>query len=366
MLAEEILLVNDGSVLLKMIGGLLESKGYPLHLTDSPEKALELLSSRNIKLVVMKMNGSHTNRLAVGHMVKELNGGAKLIIMGEASHLPADIFEMEADDYVLLPCRFAEIWRRLGAALQAEPPPRQTVEPLEEDLPHPVNRRVLYNLGIMFHDLRGLITSVDEGLKTLRRRTHGRLADELEGVFQDTFRKNRTLVSVADEFLQKFQGRSTVQPSHNLVDLREDVVAPILAELQVEIQNKGITLDDRLASLPPGRQIIRGDRVALKSIFRNLLNNAITHGGAGCTICIDGDEAPEHFRLQVQNTGAQLPPHHQEKLFSGRQRPRDPGRRVGLGLYLGRQLMRSHGGDISCEPGRLGPNFILTLPRAHF
>jgi hypothetical protein len=30
MLAEEILLVNDGSLLLKMIGGLLESKGYPL------------------------------------------------------------------------------------------------------------------------------------------------------------------------------------------------------------------------------------------------------------------------------------------------------------------------------------------------
>jgi len=54
MLAEEILLVNDGSVLLKMIGGLLESKGYALHLTDSPEEAQELLSSRNIMLVVMK------------------------------------------------------------------------------------------------------------------------------------------------------------------------------------------------------------------------------------------------------------------------------------------------------------------------
>jgi hypothetical protein len=32
----------------------------------------------------------------------------------------------------------------------------------------------------MFHDLRGLLTSIDEGLKTLRRRTHGRLTDELE------------------------------------------------------------------------------------------------------------------------------------------------------------------------------------------
>jgi signal transduction histidine kinase len=363
MLVEEILVVNDGSLLLKMIGGLLESKGYHLNLTDSSEDALELLSSRNISLVVMKLNGRQTDRLAVLHMVKELNGGAKLVIVGESTDLPAEIFEIDAADYILLPCRMAEIRRRLFAVLQPEP--ASPARPLDQDLAHPVNRRVLHNLGLMFHDVRGLLTSIDEGLKTLRRRTNGRLTDELEPVFQETFRKSRTLINLADEFLQKFQNRRSGLSSPNPVDLRKDVVDPVLGELQHEVRKNCITLDNRLALLPPAQQIIQGDRVSLKSIFRNLLQNAITHGGYGCTIILELDEAPGHFRLQVQNTGTPLPPSQQERLFSGISKSSDRGRGMGLGLYLGRQIMRSHGGDISCEPGRLGPNFILTLPRTH-
>jgi CheY-like chemotaxis protein len=363
MLAAEILMVNDGSRLLKMIGGLLENKGYRLNLTDSSEEALELLSSRNIMLVVMKINGRQTDRLALLHMVKELHGKAKLTILGESTHLPADIFEVDADDYILLPCRIAEIWRRLISSIKTAP--CQPALPLESDLPHPLNQRVINNLGLMFHDLRGLLTSVDEGLKTLRRRTNGKLAGELENVFQETFRKSRTLISMADEFLQKFQNRPEILSSANLVDLREDVVGPILEELKDEVRHNGITLDNRLALLPPAQQIIRGDRVALKSIFRNLLQNAITYGGFGCTICIEVDEAPSHFRLQVQNSGSHLPHGQQETLFSGMNQSCDQGQGLGLGLYLGRQIMRSQGGDISCEPGQLGPNFILTLPRAY-
>ncbi len=363
MRTEEILLVNDGSLLLKMLGGLLEKKGYLLNLTDSSEEALELLSSRQIKLVVMKVNGRQADRLALAHMVKELHGGAGLIIMGEARRLPADIFEIDAADYILLPCRIADIWRRLASSLKGAP--RPTAASGENSPPHPVNRRVFQNLGLMFHDLRGLLTSVDEGLKTVRRRTHGRLAGELEDVFQETFRKSRTLISMADEFLQKFQNRPEVLPATHLVDLRGEVVGPVLEELKDEMRRHHITLDNRLALLSPTRQIIRGDRVALKSIFRNLLANAITNGGHGCTITLEVDEAPGHFRLQVQNTGSHLTPGQQEQVFTGMNRSADHGRGLGLGLYLGRQIMRSHGGDISCEPGRQGPNFILTLPRAH-
>jgi DNA-binding response OmpR family regulator len=119
MLAEEILMVNDGSLLLKLMGSLLESKGYHLSLTDSPEEALVLLSTRNVVLAVLKLNGRQTDRLAVAHLVKELNDGTDLVIVGESTDLPAEIFEIDADDYILLPCRAVEIWRRLLFSLEA-------------------------------------------------------------------------------------------------------------------------------------------------------------------------------------------------------------------------------------------------------
>ena len=230
MLAEEILIVNDGSLLLKMMGSLLENKGYHLNLTDSPEEALALLNTRQVRLVVMKLNGQQTDRLAVMHMAKELNGGAKLIIMGEVEHLPADIFEVGADDYILLPCRAAEIWRRVFSSLETAS--SKPISTREDGLAHPVNRRVLNNLGLMFHDLRRHLTSISEGLKILRRRTNGRWEGEVENVFQETYHRSRTLINMTEEFLQKLQTQNSIPLSTNLVDLREDMAVPISEEPQ--------------------------------------------------------------------------------------------------------------------------------------
>ena len=230
MLAEEILIVNDGSLLLKMMGSLLENKGYHLNLTDSPEEALALLNTRQVRLVVMKLNGQQTDRLAVMHMAKELNGGAKLIIMGEVEHLPADIFEVGADDYILLPCRAAEIWRRVLSSLETAS--SKPVSTREDGLAHPVNQRVLNNLGLMFHDLRHHLTSISEGLKILRRRSNDRWEGEVETIFQETHRRSRTLINMAEEFLEKIQTQNSIPLSPNLVGFREDVVGPILEEPQ--------------------------------------------------------------------------------------------------------------------------------------
>jgi DNA-binding response OmpR family regulator len=134
MLVEEILMVNDGSPLLKKMGSLLEHKGHQLSLTDSPEDALVLLSTRNIVLAVIKLNGQQPDRLALLHRVKELDAGTKLIIMSDQERLPAEAFEVDADDYLILPCRPAEIWRRL-TSYQEAPVPQTAVSSEAQSTP---------------------------------------------------------------------------------------------------------------------------------------------------------------------------------------------------------------------------------------
>jgi signal transduction histidine kinase len=361
MIQEEILIVNDGSLLLKMIGGLLEHKGYNLSITDSPEDALVWLSSRNIVLVVMKMNGRQTDRLAVMHMVKELNGGAKLVVVGEQAQLPVEIYEIDADDYVILPCRVAEIWRRLARCL--EQPVSPQVVPREEGDLHPVNQRVFHKLGLMFHDIRDLLASVNEGMKLLDRRINGRFDDEVEDIFNKTYQKTQALMGVCEDFLGRFANAERTEVVCDRVDLLEDVINPVVQEFGEELQKNKITLENHL-SVPETKQRVRGDRVTLKSVFRNFLNNAITYGGSGCTISLDIDEGPGHFRLQVQNSGAPIAPGRQQEMFTARKKERRGGHEMGLGLHLGREVMRSQGGDISYETCQQGSNFIMTLPRA--
>jgi CheY-like chemotaxis protein len=363
MIPEEILIVNDGSLLLKMMGGLLEHKGYQLSLTDSPEEALALLNSRNIILAVIKMNSRQTNRLAVMHLVKELNAGTKLIVVGDQDHLPAEVFEFEADDYVILPCRIAEIWRRLSLCLEAPVSPPCSSQ--EDGLLHPVNQRAFHNLGLMFHDMRGLLTAVHEGMKQLDRRLNGKFDDEMETIFQKTFQKTRTLMGVCEDFFQKFDkinGRPQACPER--VNLREDVIDPVVQEFGEELLDNHINLENRVSLLPRAEQCVRGDRVALKSVFRNLLHNAITHGGDGCTIAIDVDAGPQYFSLQVHNSGAPVSPGRQREMFTAKKKAGPGSGGVGLGLHLGREVMRSQGGDISYETGQQGANFTMTLPRA--
>jgi signal transduction histidine kinase len=272
------------------------------------------------------------------------------------------MFEIEADDYILLPCRSSAIWRRLISLLKAAAPSPPAWP--QKDLLHPLNRRVFHNLGLIFHNVRGHLTSITEGLKILDRRTSGRLDHEAETIFQETFRRSRTLINMAEEFLHKFHSQDRVQWPKKLVDLREDVVAPILEEMRDDLRKDCITLDNRLSLLPPAQQIIQGDRVALKSVFRNLLRNAINYGGHGCTICIEVDEDPHHFRLRVQNSGRALSPQSQQDIFTGGKKKGGNGQGMGLGLHLGREVLRSQGGDIFCESGQQGTNFIMTLPRA--
>jgi len=166
MLAEEILMVNDGSLLLNLISGLLEGKGYHVNLTDSPEEALVLLSTRHIVLVVMKLNGQQSDRLAVAHMVKELHGGTELVIVGESAHLPAEIFEIEADDYILLPCRTVEVWRRLLSSLETMSfqPARSPKDRLTPSL----DQHFFSSGGLIFLDLLGRLTLVNSGLRIHR------------------------------------------------------------------------------------------------------------------------------------------------------------------------------------------------------
>ena len=361
MIPEEILVVNDGSLLLRMMGGLLEHRGYQLSLTDAPEDALVLLSSRNIILVVMKMNGRQNDRLAVMHMLKEMNSGTKLVVVGDQAHLPAEIFEIEADDYVILPCPVAEVWRRLVLCLES--PVSQPEESRDSSILHPANQRALDNLGLMFHDMRGLLTSINEGMKLLDRRMNGRLGQEEEAIFQKTCQKTRTLLNVSEEFLQKFRRHRFSSVGHDLVDLREDVIDPVIEEFGEELQENHITLENRASLLPPVDHSIRGDRVALKSVFRNLLHNAITHGGSGSTICINVDEDPGYFRLQVHNSGAPISLTRQQEMFSGKRATLGHGQGAGLGLHLGREVMRSQGGDIFYEFCQQGSNFTMTLPR---
>ncbi|AKJ04811.1 PAS domain S-box protein [Archangium gephyra] len=107
------------------------------------------------------------------------------------------------------------------------------------------------------------------------------------------------------------------------------------------------------------------DRLRMEQVMTNLLTNAIRYGG-GQPIAVRVAEAGERVRLEVSDRGVGIAPEDHERIFERFERVMRPSEvsGLGLGLFITRQIVRAHGGDVRVE-SQLGhgSTFIVELPR---
>jgi PAS domain S-box-containing protein len=106
------------------------------------------------------------------------------------------------------------------------------------------------------------------------------------------------------------------------------------------------------------------DRLRMEQVVTNLLSNALKFG-AGKPIEVSVGRSDGMGRLVVRDHGIGIAPEDIERVFQRFERA-VPGRRyagLGLGLYIVRQIVEAHGGQISVQsqPGA-GSAFTVELP----
>ena len=120
-------------------------------------------------------------------------------------------------------------------------------------------------------------------------------------------------------------------------------------ELSLEFQEHMITANEEL----------------LKQIWINLLDNAIKFTPEKGSVAVSIQENPETICVQVKNTGSEIRPEEQKRIFqkfyqSDSSHARDG---TGLGLAIARRVAELHGGEISVESHRQQTVFTVELPR---
>ena len=114
------------------------------------------------------------------------------------------------------------------------------------------------------------------------------------------------------------------------------------------------------------------DERRMTQIITNLLTNAIKYTPSGGGIVVKVSEAagrPELLQVSVTDTGCGIPKEEQEHIFDRLYQIKagdaSTEQGVGLGLYLCRELVQLHGGNIwvESEPGA-GSKFIFVVPRS--
>lgn len=143
------------------------------------------------------------------------------------------------------------------------------------------------------------------------------------------------------------------------------LVADIVAETALAVRQRQMALHNLL----PQDIIVKGDPSLLYSIFRNLVDNAVSYAGTGATIEISAIQQSDHWLFTFRDDGTGIPAEHLPRIFErfyrlDKGRSREMGG-TGLGLSIVKNAVIMHGGHIAANsPNGGGLVFEFTLPRA--
>lgn len=148
----------------------------------------------------------------------------------------------------------------------------------------------------------------------------------------------------------------------NIKDLVEEVIQDARLKLLAS-ENVNIALE---SSIPPTMEDVSIDRSRINQVLVNLVDNAINFTESGTIrVLLEPDkETRGHLRISVVDQGKGIDPSIKERLFGKFVTKSDRAKGTGLGLYLCKAIVESHGGKIRGENNSTsnGATFTLTLP----
>ncbi|MDX2007894.1 MAG: ATP-binding protein [Meiothermus sp.] len=162
---------------------------------------------------------------------------------------------------------------------------------------------------------------------------------------------------------------SKLDAGHFEVLLRPARLEPTLLEAARAFEGVArlsqVVLEVDLPPLPA----VQADLERLAQVVGNLLSNAFKFTPRGGMVRLTAASSAAEVSIQIEDTGAGIPPAEQAKLFQRFGQGRTEAARgmpgTGLGLFISRVIVEAHGGRIGVESrvGR-GTTFTVTLPCA--
>ena len=221
-------------------------------------------------------------------------------------------------------------------------------------------------LALTTHDLRSPLTVISGVINFF---TSGRLGDltaEQKNMVSMMERNTQNLIELVNDLLDASKLESgTMRLDHASIELG-GLIAELREQMQPMAREKEITLEE---ALPPDLPPLNADRAKLRRVLVNLLSNALKFTPRGGRVEVGAARSGAVVRVTVADTGVGIPPEDLARLFDKYEQARSRATRsekgTGLGLYITRQLVELHGGEISVqsEVGK-GSTFSFTIPIA--
>ena len=216
--------------------------------------------------------------------------------------------------------------------------------------------------GIFAHDLRSPLSAILTGSEVLLRQ--GEESTKIAHIIRRSAERMASMIEQLMDFTRvRFRGEMPVQRDRvDLAALCRDAV------VEAEAANPGREVKAEV----PRECLGMWDRIGLSRVLSNLLGNALQHGCPNSPVSFALRDEGATVILEVRNQGVPIPEETLPLLFdpfrrgrSGKGAVTERGAGLGLGLYITREIVRTHGGDIDVRSAaEEGSTFTVRLPRA--
>ncbi|MEJ2689469.1 MAG: ATP-binding protein [Deltaproteobacteria bacterium] len=371
----KILVIDANCIFLKLYAQALSLLGYGVTKVRNREDAIGTLQNRIFDLFICdEFFGKEDNVTRVLKEVKELQPEIKIMVASDRLCRDRDpAFQdlgLAPENFFRMPSSIDEMEERVRAILGVK---TCKIEGAQTRVTASLPKTTIPSLPVLMHDIRSPLICIGAQLRLLQKGKYGELPETARAEVDKIVTRCIRLTQMAEEYLLTLaqEEKNTVQLPLETFYLVEDVVDPVLQELAEDMQENGFNLANRIEKnlFSDKRVFINGDKTWLKSVFRNLLGNAIKYGEKGGTIGIDIVKKAKHYQVNVCNSGAGKREKAMDRdlvssggVQAADQTEKERRRGMGVGLHLTRRIINNYGGEIWRESGDYGTKFVFTLP----
>lgn len=212
------------------------------------------------------------------------------------------------------------------------------------------------------HDLRNPVLGTSIVLENmLKKSSNGQVTVSdtiIERLLQASDRQLNLLNSLVEAHETEVSGITLKTLPIELIQ----VVKAVISDLDPILTKNKVILNNKISAELP---LINADATQLWRVFSNLIANALKHNPPGISLTLNAVVEGKIIYCTVQDNGVGIPPSQCDRLFElysrGSRARYMPG--LGLGLYLCKQIITAHGGEIGVisHLGE-GSTFWFTLP----
>ncbi len=234
-----------------------------------------------------------------------------------------------------------------------------------------IDRTHLYSIGeeeldfIAFaaHELRGPITVIRGYLDVLS----DELSDVLAEDQKELFRRLSVSANRLSGYVNNILNTSRYDRRHLRIHLAETTASAIYNTIRDDMALRASSQNRLLSvSIPEDLPTIAADATSLSEVIGNIIDNAIKYSNEGGAIQVSAALRGDMVDISIEDHGIGMPGNVISNLFQKfyrSHRSRETVAGTGIGLYISKAIVESHGGTISVrsEEGK-GSTFTISIP----